>query len=190
MQSILDQGGDAIYQERVGDHFSPLPPAFWEDADGELYPWMFEGIQPPLAKLLYNPIDGSVSVDATSAPSGLITEFELTPFTPRRGQALEFLPTSVDQINGVPLESSETMISWSSGEGMRGVVNLGPILPTGLDFRDFHASVDRTVYLSPTPSGSERVFVLAVVPEPAATALVLTACCLAASIRPRQLREE
>ena len=166
VREINAQGGSAIYQELDADHSIPGHAELWVDPDNELYSWILDGVEPPLAQLLYDPATGSVEIDANSAPGGIITSFTLLPHTPLWGEPVHFQPTTIDNINGVPIDSSESAIQWSSTAGFSGVVDLGNILPSGLDFFQLHDSLQHTVYRSPTVTDTDRVFVLGVVPEP------------------------
>ena len=76
IEAIEQAGGSPIYIETTAGHGEW--DSVYSDPDGELYSWMFDGVDPPLATLTYNPTSGDVKIDADLAPGGVITSFVLS----------------------------------------------------------------------------------------------------------------
>ncbi|MCA9262185.1 MAG: prolyl oligopeptidase family serine peptidase [Planctomycetales bacterium] len=161
-------GGSAIYQEPSGDHGAPFTDDFFRDLDGDLYPWMFEGVEPSLAKLYYDPATGDTSIDASTAPGGVISRFYV-------GLDPTSTPT-LTEINGDPLTIRGNSLFYDarSSAGFSGIIDLGPILPMGMDFVELHRFMRVPFkYDSPFSTTQGRLFQLVVVPEPSAVGLSL-----------------
>jgi predicted esterase len=167
VDALTQAGGSPIYSETSGGHiiWGPL----YEDPSQELYPWMFEGLPPAMATLVYDPRDGNVKVDARSAPGGSLSSFLFS------GTESFVVPEEV-VVDGVPQDAasffsfaSSTVLSFngSGEEVLRGVADLGDVLPPGLDFLGFSAKFRVRVYQSPLTGEERRPFrVVIAVPEP------------------------
>jgi predicted peptidase len=154
---IVALGGSAIHLEYPGGHEASYRTGFFDDADNELYPWLFEGTEPTLARLLYSPATGSVTIDADSAPGGRISRMQLS-------STVSFLPAAVSEIHGDELTVSDRSIRYSaSGDGFSGTLNLGNILPAGLDHEGLHHTLQSFRYDSPAASSRNRPFRLVTV---------------------------
>ena len=77
ISAIQNVGGSPLYTETNGRHdiWGPI----YDDPNFDLYSWMFEGVQPPLATFQYNPLTGSVKIDADLAPGGAINLLRSRP---------------------------------------------------------------------------------------------------------------
>ena len=75
VQALFDVGADPLYLEPFVGH--EIWRTIYEDPSGDLYPWMFEGVAPPLATAIYNPDTGNLKLDARSAPGGVIDDFRI-----------------------------------------------------------------------------------------------------------------
>ncbi|MCA9169041.1 MAG: hypothetical protein KDB23_15310 [Planctomycetales bacterium] len=158
VQQIIESGGAAIYLEPPGGHDVIFMDSFFEDANDELYPWLFEGVEPTLARLLYDPSNGNVKVDAESGPGGAISSMSIST-------SVDLRPAAVTEIDGDTLTMSNRSLRYTAtGAGFSGVVDLGNILPEGLDFTQLHTSIISKSYDSPASATSKRTFRLVVVP--------------------------
>lgn len=181
VQAVRAAGQPAIYTETSGAHaiWGPI----YDDPDGDLYNWMFEGVAPPLGKLIYNPSNGRVIIDARDGPGGTINFFRITTLT----GSFSVPSTIVVDDSTVDAQSffrvvDERRMSYD-GRGTDGFsksVDLGPIFPIGLDFDSLHDLVNLQIYLSPNTGASQRSLDLVIaIPEPS---LVMMLCGPAAMI--------
>ncbi|MCA9101863.1 MAG: hypothetical protein KDA63_11960 [Planctomycetales bacterium] len=162
---------DSIYLEVSGQH------AIWDpiytDATDEFYPWLFEGVEPPLATLIYNSLTGNVKIDATTAPGGAIELFRIRTRDPLN---LIGAPTEID---GIELQHPIPQYAVYDGRNTGGfdhVADLGNIFPTGLDLNTLADSFVEFMYQSPTLPRVPRTFRFQiVVPEPGIVTLLLGA---------------
>ncbi len=153
-----EAGGTPLYTETNGGHeiWGPI----YDDPNNDLYAWMFEEATPPLATFLYNPQTGSVKIDAKTAPGGAINIFKIN------FKAGFFSLPSTVRVGGTTVDSSnffrtanDTALFFDdrNGEGLREVLDFGPVLPTGLDFVSLHDVFDRQVYSSPATGRHQRI---------------------------------
>jgi predicted esterase len=174
--AIREAGGDIRYSEVLGDHgiWGPI----YDDPYGELYDWMFDGVQPPLAEWNYDPASGSVRIDANRAPGGRIS---FVRFVARQAGTLTIPPEIL--FNGVPTPTSAmftvvgsqslTHNSEATG-GFAGVVEIPGLLPRGLALDDVYAFASQQFYSSPATARQRRAFDVRIgpVPEPASAVLI------------------
>jgi predicted esterase len=167
IQALVDVGSDPIYLESDGGHniWGPI----YQDPHDELYAWMFEGVAPPLATLLYNATTGNLKIDATSAPGGNIWKFSL--------RANIFTAPDIDEINGgqVLINDQKTAMIYrgSLDGGFGGVLDLGTALPAGLNLADLNREFTTIRYGSRPTGSDDRTFRFqVVVPEPATIGLL------------------
>ncbi len=152
VDKIEKLGGSALHLEYPGGHEASYRTNFFNDPDGELYPWLFEGVEPTLAPLLYNPLNGNVKIDASVAPGGQISSLYLS-------SATDLATPSISSINGDELDIRRRSIRYSaSDDGFEGTVDLGNILPTDLDFNGLHNALQTYYYNSPASSQRNRPF--------------------------------
>lgn len=155
VHKIVELGGTGISLEPPGGHDAAFRSSFFTDRDNELYPWLFEGIDPPLAQLVYDPANGNVKIDAEKAPGGMISKMTLE--VPRR---VSFIPPEITEINGDELSVSDTEIQYTANnaDGFVGILNLGNILPPGLNYLELHDSLSVFQYASPASTSRDRTF--------------------------------
>jgi hypothetical protein len=166
--AVTDAGGSPLYTETGGQH--DIWDAIYRDPNGELYQWMFHGIEPPLATLTYNQSNGNVQLDASSAPGGRISAFRLA------SNAAFFVPETMT-VNGVTVTTSSFLstanesnlrFSATPAGAFRGIADLGSILPPRLDFVNLASIFAFQTYSSPATGSEVRFFrYVIVVPEPA-----------------------
>lgn len=165
-------GGSALYTETGGAHVIWEP--IYDDPDDDLYPWLFEGVDPAMGTLYYDPLTGSVQIDANRAPGGAI-DFLLLNSNP----AAFTIPDTV-YLDGVAIDTdaffdsaSETSIRYNDfgGAGFSGVLDLGPLLPTGLDFSELHDVFSAKVYRSPSTTALRYISLDVVTPIPEPSSL-------------------
>ncbi len=177
IDAIEQAGGSPLYSEVIGGH--GIWDRIYNDPDDELYSWMFDDVDPPLATLSYNPANGDVKIDADRAPGGVITSFNLISRNPAF-----FMPQPTMTVDGVVVQTDEFLavassryLTYKGGgatDGFQGVIDFGPVLPAGLDSPALHKVFYSDWYSSPNTTLSRRVFrVLVVVPEPASVVIAL-----------------
>jgi poly(3-hydroxybutyrate) depolymerase len=167
IDAIRDAGGSPLYSETDGGH--NIWSAIYTDTIGELYPWMYEGVAPPLAPLIYDELTGHVWLDARSAPGGSLTRLSIG-VSPR----VSLRAVDVPVINGVAATVTATTLTWvaSGGEPARGLIDLGEVLQPGYDFLTLSRTLTTNNYLTPLTGLNRRKFDLTIVPEPAGLVLV------------------
>jgi len=179
IDAIRRAGGDPLYSEVLGGHGIWAP--VYDDPTGELYDWVFDGVEPRLAAWQYDPATGDVRIDASQAPGGVIDLFN---FTVNQLDAL----TAPDEVlvDGVATPTEEVLFisriavdyNGRTSGGFSGVLEIPGLLPTGLDFLSLSAITSRQFYFSPATGDNRRFFNLlaaAPIPEPATVALVAVA---------------
>ncbi|MGL4513612.1 MAG: alpha/beta hydrolase-fold protein [Lacipirellulaceae bacterium] len=180
VRAIREAGGDILYSEVLGDHGIWRP--IYDDPNGELYDWMFDAVEPPLAEWTYDPSNGSVRIDTRKAPGGRAF---LIRFTARQTGVLT-IPLELS-VNGVPTATSAfftvvgdqnlTHNSDSTG-GFAGVVEIPGLMPRGLTLEAVYGLALQQFYAS-APSGARRLRAFDVrigaVPEPAGAWLMACA---------------
>jgi poly(3-hydroxybutyrate) depolymerase len=170
IQAIRNAGGDPLYTETTGDHGIWQP--IYNDPLGELYDWMFDGVAPPVPTLEYDQASGTVTIDSSRAPGGLLSFVRIVPST---GNALR-VPSEV-LVNGVATptstfftQASPTQLTYAAAgtAGIAGVLELPSLLPAGLSYQQVHAFVLQQFYRSPASGTAFRYFDVRVVevPEP------------------------
>ncbi len=186
--AIEEAGGSPLYTETSGGHVIWEP--IYNDPDDDLYPWLFEGVEPSLGTLYYDPRTGSVQIDGGTAPGGAINFFQLNS-----SPGAFSIPDTV-YVDGVPSDSSEFFSSANpnliryndiGGPGFGGVLDMGNLLPAGLDFHELHELFLNKAYRSPTTTAARYLNLEVVVPEPSSLACVaLLFCCGFAGARRRR----
>lgn len=185
IEAIRSAGGDPLYTETAGDHGIWQP--IYNDATGELYDWMFDGIAPSIPEWIYDPTSGSVMIDASGAPGGRIASLRYV--LDSAPSAVTFTIPEFVYLDGAPIPS-ETFFSQrtvrnlthnsAATGGFAGVLTLPNVLPIGLTYQQVHAISLQNFYTSPqTGPRSFRYFDIqlgsvAAVPEPGALLLALT----------------
>ena len=176
--AIQEAGGSPLYTETNGGHdiWGPI----YDDPNSELYAWMFEGTQPSMATFNYDPQTGSVKIDASVAPGGAVNIFKMTFATD-----VFSLPATI-VVDGTTVETTrflrranenELFYDDRNGPGFSVELDLGPILPVGLDYVSLHDVLVNQVYASPATGRAQRLFSLVIaVPEPSTRLLF---CCVA-----------
>lgn len=168
ISAVMDAGGSPLYTETGGQH--DIWDAIYRDPNGELYQWMFQGVEPPLATLTYNMTNGNVKLDPSSAPGGRISAFRLA-------SNMAFSVPETMTVNGVTVNTSVFLSTANESNlrftatpagAFRGIADLGSILPPGLDFVSLASLFTFQTYSSPATGGEVRFFrYVIVVPEPA-----------------------
>lgn len=175
VEAIRQAGGDPIYTEVLGGHGIWRP--VYDDPIGELYDWVFDGVEPAIAEWEYDPATGDVRIDAGKAPGGSI---DILNFSVNQLDLLT-LPETI-KIDGVAMPAADVLrVSRISLDynarttgGFSGVMEIPGLLPEGLDFLSLSAVTSRQFYFSPETGDNRRFFSLTtrVIPEPTALALV------------------
>lgn len=121
------------------------------------------------AQLIYNPDDGVVTLDATNAPNGRITNFVIKSDGGLLLTDDTTFPTASFFTTNLNIE-----ISWTDGTavGFEGQHILGKILAAGLTESEFLAAITTATYTGPLGTGGNQPFELVYLPEPASVALV------------------
>lgn len=176
VDALRNAGGAPRYTETTGKHGIWAP--IYDDPTGELYSWMFDGVAPHLAPLMYNPVNGRVRLDASHAPGGTITQFRMSSagqFTiPDRVVADGVVMPAHRFFNSAT--SSVLTYNGTASGGFHGVVDFGEMLPPGLDFVELSALFTSQFYASPSTGLNRRYFELFVrVPEPNCFGLAMMA---------------
>ncbi|TWT96026.1 hypothetical protein Pla108_31070 [Botrimarina colliarenosi] len=174
VQAIRDAGGDPLYTEVLGGHGIWTP--VYDDPNGELYDWVFDGVAPKLVDWQYDPNTGTVRIDARQAPGGVVSIFNLSV---NQLDAIN-VPANV-VIDGVVTPTTEVLrtsrisVDYNDPEGFDGVMEIPGLLPTGLDFLSLSAITSRQFYFSPDTGTNRRFFNLTIVeiPEPVGALLAL-----------------
>ena len=186
IQATREAGGDALYSEFTGGHGGWTD--IYSDETGEIYDWMFDNVAPPLATFEYDPMDGSLTIDASKAPGGDIFSWryavnQLNTFN---------LPENVI-LNGAEVPTDEffafadgrfLIYSSTVGNGFTGTLKIPGVMPTGLDFLELMALNSQQFYFSSQTGTNRREFNVLIateVPEPGAAALVVAAMALVAT---------
>jgi len=140
-----------------------------------------------LASLIYNTRNGNLQLVASEAPGGLINQFAL-----KSADEFSLPPTMV--VDGVTMNTndflgvattSNLIFSAAATAGVGGVIDLGNILPAGLDFQSVSDALTFQAYTSPDTAAELRFFQVFVVnvPEPSAVALALAGMSVVLSTR-------
>ncbi|MEO0529786.1 MAG: alpha/beta hydrolase-fold protein [Planctomycetota bacterium] len=175
VDAIRIAGGDPLYSEVNGGHGIWTP--IYDDPIGELYDWVFDGVQPQLADFQYDPATGTVRIDASQAPGGSIDIFS---FAVNRLDVLT-VPDTVF-VDGIAVPSDEFFLSTNrisidynkrTEGGFDGVVEIPGLLPAGLDFLGLSDITSRQFYFSPQTGDNRRAFNLIAIPEPTGVLLTL-----------------
>lgn len=179
VDAIRKAGGTPLYSEVNGGHGIWQP--IYDDSLGELYDWVFDGVQPQMADFQYDPETGTIRIDASQAPGGKIDIFS---FAVNQLDVLT-VPENVI-VDGVAVPSSEFFLSTNRisvdyneriDGGFAGRVEIPGLLPKGLDYLGLSAITSRQFYFSPQTGDDRRAFNLTVfaIPEPTGALLVLVA---------------
>lgn len=178
VNAIREAGGDPIYTEVLGGHGIWTP--VYDDPIGELYDWVFDGVEPELADWQYDPATGDVRIDAGQAPGGSI---DILNFSVNQLDLLT-LPETI-RVDGVAVPAADVLrVSRISLDynaratgGFSGVMEIPGLLPAGLDFLSLSAVTSRQFYFSPETGNNRRFFNLTTlaVPEPTAAGLLVIA---------------
>lgn len=187
VDAIRQAGGDPLYSEVNGGHGIWRP--IYDDPTGELYDWVFDGVQPQLADFEYDPETGSIRIDASQAPGGKIDIFTFSV------NQLDVLTVPDDVIvDGVAVPSSEFFLSTNrisvdyntrATGGFSGMVEIPGLLPAGLDYLGVSAITSRQFYFSPDTGDNRRAFniTVGVIPEPTSVLLMISAIGAAAGLK-------
>lgn len=129
---------------------------------------IIDAFDPAIADLIYDPSSGNVTLDASEAAGAILTNYVLKnadgTFIPGNWNAV--LPGFFDTATAFEISESD-----GTGAGVAGLLDLGDILPTGMDQAALAAYLTDASYVGQLGSGVGE-FELVVIPEPASLALL------------------
>lgn len=179
IQAIRDAGGDPLYTELPVGHNAWS--TMYDDASGEFYDWLFDGVQPAIVDLLYDPATGTVQFDASQAPGGEITQltFALDRSSPLYDPTKLMTAPEFVYIDGAAVPAADviqvrggTRFIFTGATTLTGTLQIPGLMPAGYDFSALSDLTYGQYYYSPQTGGTRRYFSLktgaiAAVPEPA-----------------------